>query len=84
MKTIIVLSLVLFSSLAFAKEMKDFNKVLIHDVQKDLETQNDQRFKAKEARRGPASVEADSEGSQIEETQKVEKSNFRQIGPNKW
>lgn len=84
MKTIIALSLVLFSSLTSAKEMRDFNKILINGVQKDLDTQNDQRFKTKEARRGPASVEADVEGSQIEETQKVEKSNFRQIGPNKW
>lgn len=84
MKTLIVLSVLVFTSVSLASEMKDFNKLLIKDVQKDIQNQNDQRFRTKEVTRGPASVGADIEGSQIEETKKVEKSNFRQIGPNKW
>ncbi len=83
MKIFIIFSL-LVSTVSFASEMQDFNKLLIKDVQKDIDNQNDQRFKTKEVKRGPASVGADVEGSQIEETQKLEKSNFRQIGPNKW
>jgi hypothetical protein len=85
MKTIFFVLLTL-SLTAFAKEVKDFNKELIQNVQKDIRNDNIHSFEKGSLRRGPASVvEEDGQPvDKIEEVQKFDKMNVRQIGPNKW
>ncbi len=84
MKFTFVIILVLSSGLAFAKDVKDFNKVLIDDVQNDIENDNDQKFKKDNSpMRGPASVEADNEEAAPQEDSKIEKK-VNQFGNTKW
>ena len=84
MKFPIVTLVLLLSSLAQAKSVKDFNKVLIQDVQKDLATDNDQRLKTREVpMRAPASVVETAEDGKSE-NERVEKGNVRQTGMQKW
>lgn len=76
------LTLVLIATTsAFAKEdVKQFNKVLLEDVQKDVKAENDFALK-KAPMRGPASVEAVEPIA--EENSKLEKKE-RQFGTSKW
>lgn len=75
------------STAAFAKEsVQDFNHLLIKDVQRDIQNQNDDQFKTKESRtRGPASVGVEVEARDIKDynEDKIEK-NFKQLGSRKW
>jgi len=83
MKFPLVTSVLLFSSLVHASGVKDFNKVLIRDVQKDIETDNVQELKTKAApMRAPASVIESSE-SEFEK-ERVDKRNAKQTGMQKW
>lgn len=82
LKYSIICILALFSITAFALDVKDFNKVLIEDVQKDISTDNDQALRTRSFR-GPASVEEASAPVQPEEN-KFEKRNIRQTGSQKW
>ncbi len=78
MKFLLILGLSV-SFNAFAKGMKEFNQTLIQKVQEDL-GKDEERFKKKEASRGPASVQSEPE---FETTPKIDK-NVKQLGPNKW
>lgn len=81
MKITLIAALALTSAVSFAKEVKDFNKVLIEGVQRDLKTDNAEELKVKSyPSRGPASVAV--EPVQQEET-KLDK-NHRQLGNSKW
>lgn len=85
MKFAILALLTLTALTASAKDVRDFNKVLVQDVQKSIQTDNDQDLKSKEAvLRGPASVEEGEEESEqaVEEENKIEKS--KQLGTQKW
>ena len=76
-----ILTLALITTTAFAKEdVKQFNKVLMEDVQKDVKAENDFALK-KSPMRGPASVEAVE--ATVEENSKLEKKE-RQLGTSKW
>ena len=77
--------LLVLSHLAFAKDVKDFNKVLIEGVQKEIKTENDQGLRSKQSiGRGPASVkESVVPEKDIKEESKLDK-NFRQIGSKNW
>lgn len=81
MKYTIVLTLAITSTIAWAEPVRDFNKVLIQDVQKQI-TKDDDSFKSKKSSRAPASVD-DVEVAPMEEPSKIDK-NVRQIGPNRW
>ena len=81
MKYTIVLTLAITSAVAWAEPVKNFNKVLIQDVQKQI-TKDDDSFKSKKSSRTPASV-SDVEVAPMEEPSKIDK-NVRQIGPNRW
>lgn len=70
------------ASNAYAKEVKDFNKVLIQNMQKDINNQNDYQFKT-QAGRAPASVPEAEVDRPIKEDNKIDK-NVRQIGPRDW
>jgi hypothetical protein len=84
MKFAFVIILVLSSGLALAKDVKDFNKVLIDDVQNDIENDNDQIFKKDNSpMRGPASVEVENEEVVPQEDSKIEKK-VNQLGNTKW
>lgn len=84
MKFSLICFLVLFSVMAQAKDVKDFNKVLIEDVQKDISTDNDQALKTRGSQmRGPASVDEVSAPVEQEDN-KFEKRNIRQTGSQKW
>lgn len=72
----------LVASVAYAKEVKDFNKVLFETVQKDINTDNDQVLKPKRMR-GPASV-IENPSYNAQEENKFEKRNVRQTGSEKW
>lgn len=83
MKTLLF-CLALISVHAFAKsEVKNFNDVLIQNVQSDIQNDNDQQFRKRSVGRGPASVESEPEGRYIEQEKKIDK-NVRQIGNQKW
>lgn len=83
MKFAILMSLTLFSIAAFAADVKDFNRVLIKDVQHDIHNDNDQALKTNMApMRGPASVD-EVERVPNQEV-KFEKRNVRQTGMEKW
>lgn len=78
---ITILTLVLMTTTAFAKEeVKQFNKVLMDDVQKDVKAENNFAMK-KSPMRGPASVEAVE--PVMEDNSKLEKKE-RQLGTSKW
>ncbi len=86
MKFSLTLLFVLASGLAMGKDVKDFNKVLMDDVQKDINTDNDQALKTREAvTRAPASVEEEDSVSadETKELDKIEK-NFKQLGSKNW
>jgi hypothetical protein len=87
MKVVLTLLLVFGSMQLMAKEVKDFNKILIQDVQKDISSDNDHALKTKESiRRGPASVEeeqVEADPAALQEENKIDK-NFRQIGSKNW
>lgn len=84
MKLALTLVLVLGTTVALAQEMKNFNKVLIQEVQHDLATDNDQNLKKSNApMRGPASVEVEAENENYQENLKIKK-NERQLGNPKW
>lgn len=69
------------SSVVWAKEdVKQFSKVLLDDVQKDVKAENNFALK-KAPMRGPASVEAVEPA--VEENSKLEKKE-RQLGTSKW
>lgn len=74
--------LFLLSFSAWAKPVVDFNSVLMENVQKDIQKDED-KFKSKELSRGPASVGATEDDARVQEVPKLDK-NLRQIGPNKW
>ena len=83
MKILILVGAVVLSAAGYAKDINDFNKILIQDVQHDIHTDNDQRLKKQAApMRGPASVDEVVKDSR--EDVKFEKSNVRQIGIEKW
>ncbi len=65
-------------------EVKDFNKVLLNAVEKDVKDEHNDKFR--KVGRGPASVEEDvQEDRFVDDTKKIDRSNFRQIGgPSKW
>ncbi len=82
MKPFLIL-VIFISTLALADEIKDFNKVLLQGVRKDIKNENNDSFK-RPAARGPASVqEADIE-PHIEEDKKIDKMNIKQLGSSKW
>jgi hypothetical protein len=83
MKYSIIGILALISVSAFARDVKDFNKALIADVQKDINTDNDQALKSRTSR-GPASVVEDVSQPVEQEENKFEKRNIRQTGSQKW
>lgn len=84
MKFTLICFLALFSVVASARDVKDFNKVLIEDVQKDINTDNDQALRTRGSQmRGPASVEEVSVPA-VQEDNKFEKRNVRQTGSQKW
>jgi len=74
--------LIIITSFVWAKkdEVRDFNKLLLEDVQKDIESDNAEDLKIKEgASRAPASIEPVSQ--EVPET-KTDK--LKQLGPSKW
>lgn len=83
MKYSIITILALFSLSALARDVKDFNKILIEDVQKDISSDNDQALKSRSFR-GPASVVEDVSHPVEQEDNKFEKRNIRQTGSQKW
>lgn len=85
MKSFSLLLLLVFSQSTFAKGIKEFNYKLLEEVQKDIKKDPDTRFrKASTLNRGPASVPTQSSDGPIQEENKIDKMNIRQIGPNKW
>lgn len=79
MKFLVIFLITLMPFAALSKDVKDFNKVLIENVQKDIQKNNDEEFKAKqEIKRAPASVDEKVEGP----TPKTEKIN--QVSLPKW
>lgn len=82
MKYLIISLLALSSFSVAARDVKDFNKVLIETVQKDINTDNDQALRSRSFR-GPASVIEESSATEVEEN-KFEKRNVRQTGTQKW
>jgi len=86
MKLALTIILVLGSSVAVAQdqEMKNFNKILIQEVQDDLAADNVQSFKKNNApMRGPASVRIETIDKSNKENSKIEKKE-KQIGNAKW
>ena len=86
MKFTFLFILITLSTQSFAKSVKEFNKALIEDVQKDIKKENDLDLKTRESiTRSPASVEdaQDSRNEEIEEESKIDK-NVRQIGSKNW
>ncbi len=82
MKFALMMMMILVSSIATGKDVKDFSKALNDDVRKDIETDNDQTLKTDNVlMRKPASVEAIE--TDIKEEDKIEK-NFKQIGGRNW
>ena len=82
MKFSLLALLLLASTSLMAKEVKNFNKLLMEDVQKDIKNDNAEDLKTKStATRGPASVSTEEGPAQDES--KIDK-NVRQIGANKW
>lgn len=81
MKTIILFSLIIIPSLTFAT---DFTKVMLEDVKLDYKKHEDSY--QKKTIRGPASVSNDSNRleDQMNQDKKIEKMNFKQIGPSRW
>jgi hypothetical protein len=79
MKLLIILSAFICIS-AYAKDVKDLNKVLLQDVKADIQN-DDEKFRKPQMRK-PASVEEVNDQN-ITEPQKIDK-NVRQIGPNAW
>ncbi|GEM_PF-7015441 len=90
MKTLILISSLILSFNIFASEKgKDFNKAMMEDVKEDLLKHDDTYHKYPTRARGPASVnEEDTKGKRLEDQmnqdKKIEKMNFKQIGPNNW
>lgn len=82
MKFSLLALLILSSTAVLAKEVKDFNKVLIENVQKDIQNENVESFKSPTSR-APASVEVEHENANVQDEGKIEK-NFRQLGAHKW
>ena len=83
MKSFICLCLLISPTVWSKSQVKNFNDVLIQDVQKDIRNDNDTQFRKKEITRGPASVESEPEGKYIEQEKKIDK-NVRQLGTQKW
>lgn len=87
MKFTFLILLTCFSTQILGKSVRDFNKALIEDVQKDIKQENDYDLKTKESiTRSPASVGPvveESRSEEIEEESKIDKS-FRQIGSKNW
>ena len=83
MKYSIICIFALFSLTSFARDVKDFNKVLIEDVQKDISSDNDQALRTRSFR-GPASVVEEASAPVQQEDNKFEKRNIRQTGSQKW
>lgn len=82
MKTLFFLALVSVCSVVHAKkEASDFSRVLLENVQADIQNENNDMFRKSSVGRGPASIES-SEPS-FEQNEKIEK-NVKQLGPNKW
>jgi hypothetical protein len=81
MKFALAMMVVLGSTMTFAKDVKDFNKVLIEDVQKAIETNNDQTLKTNNSpMRGPASVVEEENVPVIKEDLKINNN----LGNTKW
>lgn len=82
MKFSLLALLLLASTTVMAKEVKNFNRLLMEEVQKDIKNDNAEDLKTKtSASRGPASVITEEGPTQDES--KIDK-NVRQIGANKW
>jgi len=74
--------LIIITSFVYAKkdEVRDFNKLLLEDVQKDIETDNAEDLKVKEgASRAPASI-----GSDVQEVPETKTDKLKQLGSSKW
>lgn len=83
MKITLFALLTLFTTSVMAKEVENFNKVLMDEVKNDIRKDNADYLKTKaSATRGPASVSTENEGP-MEEQSKIDKT-VRQIGANKW
>ncbi len=87
MKTLFIILFVSFTLSAMAVENgKDFNQVIMKDVQMDAK-ETESAFQKRGAFRGPASVD-ETEGQrlqdQMNQDKKIEKMNFRQNQPSKW
>ncbi|HXH31063.1 MAG TPA: hypothetical protein VNJ01_09645 [Bacteriovoracaceae bacterium] len=70
--------LFLLGSVAFAKDVREFNHELITDVQREYKMDSE-RYKSSSPGRAPASLGVQA----IQDESKLDK-NFRQIGPRKW
>ena len=82
---IFIFGMLVLSLSAMAKEVKDFNRVLIQNVQEDIIKDNIQTFEKSKPGRMPASVVEEGQSEKtIKEEPKFDKMNNRQIGPNKW
>jgi uncharacterized protein with NRDE domain len=74
--------LIIITSFVWAKkdEVRDFNKLLLEDVQKDIETDNAEDLKVKEgASRAPASIAPD-----VQEVPETKTDKLKQLGSSKW
>lgn len=77
----IILSALLMSSFAWAKEpQKNFNKALMEDVKTDI-SKDEEKFRVKPSR-GPASVE--SEVAPVPHKESPIEKKDRVIGPERW
>lgn len=84
MKFTLFAVLVLASSSLMAKEVKNFNKLLMEEVQKDIKNDNAEYLKSKsEVSRGPASVAPELEDGPVKDESKIDKS-VRQFGGRQW
>lgn len=82
MKFTLLAIVILASTSVMAKEVRNFNKLLMEEVQKDIRNDNAEDLKTKtSATRGPASVSTEVGPTQDES--KIDKT-VRQTGSRKW
>jgi hypothetical protein len=80
MKSLFLLLVICFSALA--QESREFNQVLIKEVQKDIQSGNDFNFKKdKRPMRGPASI---SPTIEVEMPKTKVETKDKQLGADKW
>jgi redox-regulated HSP33 family molecular chaperone len=85
MRHLLFTAILFVTTSAFGKDnVLKFNSALIDQIHTDVQKDDlNDNFKKRPAMRGPASVEEVTD-SKEQETQKFEKSNIKQFGPNKW